>query len=99
MADAMLVTLTVSELEQIIDRRIGAALAEHVSADVPRLLDRAGLARVLGCSLPVIDRLRKNGMPKLKIGNVDRFEIDRVLAWLRSRGERGSLRLVGGNGP
>lgn len=41
------------------------------------------LAKVLKCSIRTIDRLRKNGMPELSSGNIIRFNLDEVIAWLK----------------
>src|SRR5690606_21931433 len=61
-------------------------LAEIVSQQSPpKPLDRRGLAEWLGCSLPTVDRLRREGCPELMVGDSPRFEPDAVLAWLRER--------------
>lgn len=93
--DRLVVTLTLTELRALVRAEVRDAIADRSPAPPP-LLDRAGLARALGKSLPSIDRLRKAGLPCVKVGDVDRFELDRVLEWLRGRGERGRLALVRG---
>jgi hypothetical protein len=83
---ADLVVITVAELRALVVEAVADALAEAGPvADRAALLDRAGLARALGVSLATIDRLRGEGMPELRLGDVPRFELDRVLAWLRER--------------
>jgi len=65
--------------------RVRAALApEHP----PALLDRAGLARELATSPGTVDRLRREGLPEVRVGDQPRFELAAVLAWLRRRTER-----------
>jgi hypothetical protein len=62
------------------------ALADRASSKpAPTLLDRAGLANALGCSLPHVDKLRRQGMPCIRLGDVPRFELARCLEWLRGR--------------
>lgn len=62
--------------------RVRAALApEHP----PALLDRAGLARELATSPGTVDRLRREGLPEVRVGDQPRFELGAVLAWLRRR--------------
>jgi len=51
----------------------------------PALLDRAGLARELNVSLSKVDRLRREGMPELMLGDSPRFEPEAVISWLRDR--------------
>lgn len=63
-----------------------ALLGEMVNG--PKLLDRAGLARAVGKSVASVDRLVREGLPFLAVGDVRRFELDAVLAWLRARGAR-----------
>jgi len=76
----------------------------EVLADAPRatvapvaLLDRKGLAEALAVSPAALDRLRSEpSFPELKIGDAPRFELDRVLEWLRSRSAGPALRVVSG---
>jgi len=49
------------------------------------LLDRQRMARALDVSLPTLDRLRREGLPAVFIGDSPRFEIEAALAWLRNR--------------
>jgi hypothetical protein len=51
----------------------------------PSLLDRTGLAKALGVSTATVRRLRRDGCPAIKVGDMDRFEKDAVIAWLRAR--------------
>lgn len=53
----------------------------------PRLVDRRTCAEALGISLAALDRLRAEGMPSVRIGDAPRFDVQRVIAWLGSRGE------------
>lgn len=62
---------------------LGAPLASPEPA--PALLDRGGLAQALGCSLHHIDVLRREGCPRVHLGDAERFERARVLEWLRAR--------------
>jgi hypothetical protein len=49
-------------------------------------VDRAGLALALNVCVDTIDRIRKEpGFPELRVGDAPRFEIDRVLKFLRGR--------------
>lgn len=68
--------------------RLLEQLAELTSAaSAPALLDRRGLAQSLGVGVDTVDRLRREGMPTLMVGDSPRFELDAVLAWLRERGQ------------
>ena len=48
------------------------------------MLTREELAIKLGVSPRTIDNWRKDGMPTIKKGNYVRFELDKVLSWLRN---------------
>jgi len=48
----------------------------------PSLLDRAGLARELGCSLASVDRMARQGLPFVRVGSVGRFDLQLVRDWL-----------------
>jgi hypothetical protein len=79
-------------LDSLADRiadRVVARLADGRNASRAEagghLLDRRGVAGLLGCCVDVVDRLRGQGMPELRVGDAPRFEPDRVLEWLRER--------------
>lgn len=65
---------------------------EAQGADVPTagapqlLLTKHELARALQCSPSTLDRLRKEGMPVVMLGESPRFEAAAVTDWLRVRG-------------
>jgi excisionase family DNA binding protein len=46
------------------------------------------LAKFLGCSERQIPRLRAEGMPAIRVGELVRFNPSRVIDWLDSRGSR-----------
>jgi hypothetical protein len=53
----------------------------------------------LNISPAALDRLRTEpAFPELRIGDAPRFELDRVLEWLRARGTEPALRLVAAGG-
>jgi hypothetical protein len=64
------------------------------SGDAPALLDRQGLARQLGCSVAQVDRLCRDGLPYVRLGESKRFRLDGVIAWLEQRSQSQRLRLV-----
>lgn len=68
---------------------VRAAVAEAIGAGpapTPALLDREGLAFELGCSSGFVDKLRRSGMPCLRLGDSPRFELEACLSWLRKDG-------------
>lgn len=85
-AEVRLVTVTLDELAAVVRAAVADALAEHEPAAAPTLLDREACARMLGVSLGTLDRLRREGMPELRVGDAPRYEADAVIAWLRGRG-------------
>lgn len=72
------------------------AILESRHEPKPVLLDRSGLAVALNLSTKSLDKLRGlPGFPELTLLDSPRFELDRVLEWLRVRDSR--LRVVGGS--
>jgi predicted DNA-binding transcriptional regulator AlpA len=72
-----------------IDQALGE-FVEHLSPPGPRapdpLLDREGLAKALGVSLPTVDKLKRDKtFPTIKILDAPRFDLAEVRAWLRAR--------------
>lgn len=74
-------------------RGLAGAVADELEArglgvqpePAPTLRDRRGLAEALHVGVDTVDRLRRDGCPELTVGDAPRFELDRVLAWLRER--------------
>jgi|GEM_PF-2657650 len=86
--DTMLVQLTTGQLQALVRAAVVDALGEleGLAANrAPALLDRSGLARELGFSVSTVDKLRADGCPHVRVGDVPRFELALVLAWLRNR--------------
>jgi hypothetical protein len=82
--DALLDTLADRVAVRVL-AELRASEPEAAGNGRPRLLDRRGLASMLGCCVDVVDRLRSEGLPELHVGDSPRFEPDAVLAWLRER--------------
>lgn len=53
-----------------------------IAPSAPALLDREGLAQQLGISTGMVDKLRRQGLPTVWIGECPRFVLAEVLAWL-----------------
>jgi len=76
----------VDALAAAVAERLEMRLAELLApAPAPTLLDRAGLARALGCSVSHVRRLESKGMPTVKLGCAPRYELPKVLAWLQGQ--------------
>ena len=72
-----------------LSERILARLDEQIEREpLPALIDRGGLARQLGVSVPTVDRLGRQGCPTVWDCDAPRFELPRVLDFLRSIGPR-----------
>jgi hypothetical protein len=83
-------------LETALPVALERALEARAPAGPGHLLDQAGLAYVLNVSQKSIVRLEAEGLPHVKLVEAKRYELDRVLEWLRARGETPGLRVVGG---
>lgn len=89
-AKTRLVVIDIDDLTDIVATAVTAAVADalrnHPVDAKAKLLDRRGLAKTLNISSAALDRLRAQaGFPEIRIGDAPRFEVDRVLAWLRNR--------------
>jgi phage terminase Nu1 subunit (DNA packaging protein) len=67
-------------------KNIKDELLEVVGArPVRNVVDRQELCNILHVSAPSIRQLEDEGMPKIKLGAVYRYDLDRVMTWLESR--------------
>jgi hypothetical protein len=80
-----LAVLTAEELAEVVRSVLAEELAERLPKTGPTLLDRRGLAAELGCGVDTLDKLRREGLPTLMLGDSPRFELAAVLEWLRER--------------
>ena len=81
-----LVVVGTDELRSLVRAALIEALAEHQSGGAaPELLGRTDAARSLSVSTSMIDRLRKEGMPCVWLGDSPRFRIADCVVWLQSR--------------
>lgn len=81
--ERLAVTLTVGELRQLVTDAAREAVAGRSGASL--LVDKQDLAQQIGVSASQIDRLRKLGLPSVKVGESVRFEPAKVLDWLREQ--------------
>jgi hypothetical protein len=79
------VVMSPEELTALMKAAVSEALAEQREDCAPILLDRNGLAKAFRCSPSQIDRLRRLGLPFIRLGDVPRFELSRCLEWLHER--------------
>lgn len=75
-------TVTRGELTAIVREAVAAELEAQRAVPKPALLDREGLAAVLGCSSGMVDKLRRRGLPHYRIGDSPRFDLEAALAWI-----------------
>ena len=97
MSDSRVAVISVPELAALVRDAFAEAIAAlPLASAVPSaLLDRRALATALDVSLAAVDRLRNEpNFPEVRIGDAPRFEIDRVLEWLRARSEGPALRVI-----
>lgn len=80
-------TFTRGQLGAFITDAVAAALeARDGERGPPVLLDREKLAARLGCSSSLVDKMRRQGMPCVRLGDSPRFELERCLGWIRKEG-------------
>ena len=49
------------------------------------MLKKKELADKLRISVPMVDKLMREGMPRIKIGKSVRFDYEEVVAWLKEK--------------
>jgi phage terminase Nu1 subunit (DNA packaging protein) len=67
---------------------LAADIAAQVRESLPlgvQLVDRTELARRLSCSPSLVEKLQRDGMPRVQIGTRVVYEPTEVIAWLRGR--------------
>lgn len=52
------------------------------------MLKKKELADKLKISVPMVDKLMREGLPRIKIGKSVRFEYEEVVAWLKEKGKK-----------
>lgn len=75
-------TVTLGQLSVLVREAVAAEMAAQREVPKPALLDREGLAAVLGCSAGLVDKLRRRGLPHYRIGDSPRFDLEACLAWI-----------------
>ncbi len=82
-----IVVLRASDLRAIIRDEFENVLVELDEDRLPvkPLLDSNQCAQALSTSRTTIDRLVRQGMPFVRLGEVRRYDFDEVLTWLRNR--------------
>jgi hypothetical protein len=84
-SDPPLILASFEQIAAMLREVLEQVLADQREDPACLLLDRNGIAKALGCSPSQIDRLRRLGMPFIRLGDVPRFELARCLEWLRQR--------------
>ena len=51
------------------------------------MLNKKELADKLRISVPMVDKLMREGLPRIKIGKSVRFEYEEVVRWLKEKGK------------
>lgn len=70
--------MSVDQVLEAIDEAVRNAISEAT----PRLLDKAGLAARLSCSVSSVTRLLRKGCPHMKVGDSPRFIYENVIDWM-----------------
>lgn len=77
--------MTPSDIEAIAEAVADRVAAKLANAD--RALDVHGVAELLGCSVPTVERLNAAGeLPSYRVGRLRRFDRGDVLASLKAKG-------------
>lgn len=80
----MLVTLTRDDLLSLVREAVTSALAELEPTVQPKLLNRDQCAQALGVHPKTLKRLRDLGLPTVWVCDSPRFELDKVIEWVRT---------------
>lgn len=80
---ALAVTLTIEELEALVEGAVRKATAGAAAPGAPEVLTREEVAKLLRLHPNVVVRwIRSRGLPATKIGNEWRFLRSQVVAWI-----------------
>lgn len=82
MSTPTLIVATPEQLTELIREAVERALADQRQDVAPVLIDRNGVARALGISPSTVDRLRRDGLPCVLIGDSPRFLAAECVSWL-----------------
>jgi hypothetical protein len=84
-----LVILTAQQLEELIEAKMLDVLDrfEHGKSPSPELLSGAAMALKLGISRTKMHRLREQGCPAVKVGDIFKFVPGKVMLWLEGRSD------------
>lgn len=81
-----LVLVSPDDLRTMLREVVAEVIAEREPPDAPALLDRRAMASMLGVGVDTLDKLRREGLPEIRVGDAPRFHPPDVLEWLKSRG-------------
>ncbi len=90
-AATSVVVVESGHLSDIVTSAVAAALldaglgGDGNALGASRLLDRSELALAFDVSPGFVDKLRRQGMPCLYLGDSPRFELEPCLGWLRAQ--------------
>ena len=89
MTPALVVTLTVDALRELVEQATALALERHDAERLPPadLVSGAEMARRIDVSRATLHRLRHEGCPAVAIGDTFKYSPPDVVAWLRDRGK------------
>lgn len=73
--------MVLMSVDQMLDA-ITMAVCDAIAEATPRLLDKAGLAARLSCSVSSVTRLLRKGCPHMKVGDSPRFIYETVIDWM-----------------
>ncbi len=86
MSQALVVTLRVDELEQLVRKAVREEVAEKLGANELEQLTRAQIAEAFQVSgKHVLTMIRTQGLPVVRFGSDLRFPKAAVIAWLKER--------------
>lgn len=76
-----------NELDQLVARIADAVIDRLANGTADRALDVYGVAALLGCSVPTVERMvASDEIPSFKVNRLRRFDPADVLAALKAKG-------------
>ena len=73
---------------RLVDKQVQHVYNVYTSiAGGDNVLNKEELAKELNISVPMVNKLMRQGMPRIKIGTAVRFELVEVVKWLKERGK------------
>ena len=93
MGNVSVITVSIDDLRQIVLDSVAEAIT-GASPKTNRVVTKEELAEAMSCAGCTIDRMVREGMPFVLVGQSRRFEVDACMQWCANRKTKRKQRVV-----